>query len=188
MSNRTATITIIVIAIVLILLGIGYWWYMSHIATSGTQNGGTGTSQGFSPLNRSGGQNSSTNTNLGSSGKNKGNQQGVIGQTNPIPVLRLLSNTPVGGYMASTTGTTTVMRWIDRGRGDVYQTKNNTLAVETISNTLLPRLYNSLWNAAGNAFIGQTLQDNSETPTSIYAQLQPQTGTSTAFYRSNRNK
>jgi len=154
---------------------------MSHLSTPGPITNSSNPT-GFVPLNRdsgSGSQSSSTGNGSITNSTTTGNQQIGTIKTNPIPVLRLLSNTPVGGYAASTTGTTTVMRWVDRGRGNVYQTRGDTLNITTLSNTLLPRLYNSSWNKDLTAFIGQTLQDDSETPTSIYAQLQSRAITST---------
>lgn len=142
-----------------------------------TNNEETG---GFAPFGRtptggrqtgSGGTSATTTTSDG------------IGQMK-LPALRLLSNNPVGGYGASTTASTTVVRWIDRGRGNVYEARYDSSEIKTLSNTILPKMYESIWNKNLTAFIGSILE-NDETSVTLYAELKPrptpkQQGTTTA--------
>ncbi len=175
MTNRSAIITIVVVLLLAVIAGGGYWYYLSQPHTTG-QTGGTSTTGGFIPLNRSGSGSGQGGTTTGG-GQGGGvtistsTQQGGVRQTNPVPILRLLSNTPVGGYGINTVGTTTFVRWIDRGRGNIYEVVENSFNLTTISNTLLPRVINSMWNASLTTFIGPTLQNNNENPTYIYAAL-----------------
>ncbi len=171
MSSKSTVKLIIFLVLIAAILGVGYWLYMLKTHPAALPTSPTNGSGGFAPLSRSGisGQTSSSTSNYKTT-----NNGGVAQQTNPIPVLRLLSDTPVGGYGASTTASTTLVRWIDRGRGNIYEAKGNTLAIATLSNTLLPKVYNSIWNKAITAFIGPTIQGDSETPTYIYAELNNQ--------------
>jgi len=99
-----------------------------------------------------------------------------------LPALRELSGTPVGGFGIFSTKSTTTLRWVDRGRGNVYEIINNSPSVTTLSNTIVPRIYESLWNQNQSAFIGAMLQSNDE-PAFIYGRLEaqslPKIGTST---------
>ena len=172
-------VTSIVVIIILIILGVGAYWYfiMRPFPTSepiplSSPSG----SPGFQPINRPvapGGQSAST---TGQSGQTSTNQP--LKQT-PIPVLRLLSATPVGGYGSMTTASTTIAEWIGRGRGNVYQADEKSSIIATLSNTVVPRMYQSLWNKSLTAFIGSLLQDGG-TVGSIYAELVHQTATSSA--------
>ncbi len=179
MSPKTFLKILIVIAIV-VLIALVIWFFFFS-APQGTTNGLRGNSDGFSPLNTGtiGGVSGNTQNQGGNNSTSTGN---VSGYTNPIPVLRLLSDTPIGGYTASTTGTTTLIRWIDRGRGNILEAKSNTLDISTLSNTLLPRVYTSSWNKAATAFIGATLESGATTPYYIYTEIRAVDGTSTANF------
>jgi hypothetical protein len=102
----------------------------------------------------------------------------AVGQ---IPALRQLSTTPVGGMMASTTASSTIVRWIDRGVGHIYQAYSENIAITEISNTTIPRVYESYWNKKADALIFRTIQEDSDVVTSFYTELKKiNTGTSTA--------
>ena len=167
----------IVIVVILAALGAGaYWYFMVRPfqfpeTTVTPSNGATG----FQPIGRTvpfSGQGTTTAQN---------NQNKPVQTQNqaPIPTLRELSATPVGGYGAMVTASTTVAEWIDRGRGNVYQAYQNSLIINTLSNTLVPRMYESVWNKGLTAFIGSLLQDGDTAPSAVYAQLIAQ-ATSTA--------
>jgi len=100
--------------------------------------------------------------------------------TTKIPSLRLLSNTPVGGYGASTTASTTIVRWVDRGRGNIYEAHGDSSSIITLSNTVVPKVYNSLWTKKLTAFVGQTLESSSDSVNTIFAELRTRTPTTTA--------
>lgn len=107
-----------------------------------------------------------------------------------MPKLRLLSATPVGGMFASTTrmkspgitGTTTdatIVRFVDRGAGHIFQANNLEMNISKISNTTLPKIYESYWNKNLTAVIFRYLKVNTDTVTSFYSEIRP-TATSTA--------
>lgn len=159
------------VILALILAGFAYWYFFFHgpgsiITPSVT--GGNNSGGGFTPFGRIGG-------NSGTSTSNNGNQNAT---TTPIvqvkiSTLRRLSDTPIGGYAASTTASTTLVRWIDRGKGNVYELSENSTNVVTLSNTILPRVFESVWNKTMGAFIGVTLQAGANTSSLLYAQILP---------------
>ncbi len=176
--SRKLLISISAIAIVLILIAFAYWYFLLHPSnqTTGTSNS---PSTGYSPFGRT------------PSGSNQGTSTGNTVTNSPsapvaiqIPALRLLSATPVGGYAASTTASTTVVRWIDRGRGNVLQATEDSLDIQTLSNTLLPKMYQSVWGKGLNSLIGSVLADDDATVSTLYAAMVPQsTSTASAPYR-----
>ncbi len=167
MTNRT--LIIILSAIVIIAIGFGAFWFMSHNEFGQSTTGIATTSPLFVPLNRPGQSVTGKNGQSGNTNNNTyATTSSPVGQ---IPVLRLLSNTPIGGYAASTTASTTVVHWIDRGRGTIYEAKENSLNITTLSTTILPRIYTSVWNTNISAFVGMMLPNNTSAPSTVYAAL-----------------
>ncbi len=179
---KKTTILIISIIILLIASGIAYWYLFfngpgSNIDDPSINNEGGG----FVPLNRPISENNQQNTNPSTETPDVSPSPAPLNKK--IPSLRLLSNTPVGGYGASTTPDiasttkikgskgTTVVRWIDRGRGNIYETRGDTSDVLTISNTVLPRVYESIWNKNLTSFIGTLFTEDAPLPNVILAQL-----------------
>jgi hypothetical protein len=130
---KTSTKIIIIIFFLLLAAGGAYWYLFFYGPGNEIEpvvSGGT--TGGFIPLNSPSGG-GTVNTNPNSTTTDNTDPDPLTGTSttpiseNPIPYLRLLSNTPVGGYGASTTASTTVVRWIDRGRGNVLETKGDSL-------------------------------------------------------------
>lgn len=177
---KTSTKIILTIFMLLLIAGGAYWYLFFYGPGNKVEpvvpNGTTG---GFVPLTPPGSSipvNGGNNTNSTSTSPDSSpvaSSSPVV--EIPIPRLRLLSNSPIGGYGASTTASTTVVRWIDRGRGNVFEAKGNSLEIETLSNTILPRMYQSVWNKTLTAFIGSLLNNSSDVPTTVYAKLNVQT-------------
>ena len=164
-----------IIAVIIILLagaGFAFWYFfMNGPGSSLTPAVNVTGTPGYTPFGRipqpaNGPITTSTTTNNGATTINQ--NPGVNG---PIPTLRMLSGTPVGGYGASTTASTTIIRWLDRGKGDIYEAAGDSTTVTTLSNTTLPRVYQSVWNKTLTAFVGSMLPDGGVTPTTIYAEL-----------------
>lgn len=99
-----------------------------------------------------------------------------------IPKLRLLSRDPVAGMIAFETIATTsdtfindlgaeaapttteiVFRYMERGTGHIYETKENSLTKQRISNTTIPKVYNALFNTDGTKLLLRYLDLNNET-------------------------
>ena len=150
-------------------MALAVFWYFFMRGGTGTSNQqGTGNEQsGFTPFGRTGtGNQTSTSTPNATATSTPGE---VV-----IPTLRLLSDTPIGGYGASTTASTTVVRWIDRGRGNILEAREDSLDITTLSNTLLPKTYESMWTSTLNGFIGSILGDDDETISTVFASIVPQ--------------
>lgn len=173
-------IIFVTVIIILGLIGATLWFYFVYKPTHlpGINNGDIETPQGYTPLNNNGpfptnNQGSSTtptNTSISTSSSPAMN--------NTVPIMRNLSSTPIGGFGVKTTmptrtgkvGTTTV-RWIDRGRGNVFETIGGKLEITTVSNTLLPRVNMSWWNSNINAFVAQYTNTTNDTITTVTANI-----------------
>ncbi len=164
MKNRNTKI-IIAFIIILLLATVAFWFFFLRI-TNPTIPIDENNPQNFSPFG--------TSTRRTNNGQNNGQSNGTSTSSNiPIPILRLLSSTPVGGYGASTTASTTIIRWVDRGRGSILQATEDSLDIIKLSNTLAPRIYQSAWNKSLNAFISTTLVTNSTRIQTTYIEITP---------------
>ncbi len=188
MTRKTLHYFIAFIVIV-IIVALAYWQFFLRDTTSiDTPVTETPDQGGFSPFDRGGPRSSATSTSTQPATTTRAST--ATGTQLKIPALRLLSNTPVSGYGASTTGTvktpiassTTVVRWLDRGRGNVYEARGNTLDITTISNTVVPKMYESLWNKNLTSFMAFGISD-ANTISGIWAELRarimPKASTST---------
>lgn len=178
MKNRGTIITITVIVVLLVSGGL-YWYFLTRPNTVSVTGGapssaGSAFPSGFQPLNRPG-------NGPGGPAGGSGQSQGTAGQAAntgvaplQLPVLRLLSDSPVGGYGTADSGASTTVRWIDRGRGNIYEADYSSADITTLSNTLVPRIYQSAWNADLSAAIAWMIPSGTETPSAVYAKLIPQ--------------
>ncbi len=177
---------IIIFTVLLLLIAGGVYWYMFFYGPgNGTlqtnQNPNNGSSGGFVPI---GGkmvdqQNTTTpDTNQTTEATSSSNQSTISNEK--APSLRQLSQEPVGGYGASTTASTTIIRWIERGRGNVLETKGDSTEIATLSNTVIPRMYESVWSKDLGALIGTIIPANSDTPNVVYAKLNKQASSTQA--------
>ena len=176
MSAKTVKI-IIGIIIVAAIGGAGYYWYFYVQNPTIDENGDVVSPFEFSPFGRTPAVTQPVTQNPGTQPE----QEAPVVTNEPLklPVLRQLSSTPVAGVSASSTASSTVVRYIDKGTGHIYETSDLTNEIKKISNTTLPKIYESYWNKNLNAFVLRYLRDESDTISNFYAELRT-TGTSTS--------
>jgi len=178
MLRKTSTLIIILVILVLVAFGL-FWFFFIHTGTSNSGTSGNSPTTGFSPFGSTGTSQKGTGTKTPTNNPNTTYPTEVT-----IPALRELSTTPIGGYGATTTASTTIVHWIDRGRGDVLEAREDSLVINTLSNTLLPKTYTSVWSADTYSFVGSILGDDNGTISTIFGALLPQsTSTSATPYR-----
>jgi hypothetical protein len=175
---------IVIILILLIATAATYWYYLFYVpAPHVTVTAGNGDINGFAPLNsnNAGSQNSSNTNAVPPNTLNVNNSPATAPvSSSGLPVLRLYSNAPIGGYGLSKTATSTNVRWVDRGRGNIYESNSKSAVVNTLSNTLVPRIYQSWWGKDLTAFIAQYVTDSSDTVTTVIANLIKNTAVTTS--------
>ncbi len=174
---------LLIILVVILLIGAGasYWYFFT------TNGEGTGAdienpsdSGGFVPLPRPSNAGSNTPTATPGTPTNSTSTTTDPVVIQKLPALRQISGVPVGGYGASTTPSTTLVRWVDRGRGNVYELASDSSTVVTLSNTIVPRVAESSWNRNATAFIGTLLSDTGADSNVVFAELQKETATGSA--------
>ena len=169
-NKNTKTLLWIIISLIVVVFIVVVLWFFFFRNTNTTPSTGVGTDTGtgFSPFGTtsSGGGKAGKGTTATSTHPIQAGTPGT-----PLPTLRLLSDTPVGGYGASTTASTTVVRWVDRGRGNILEAREDSWNIQTLSNTLVPRIYESAWNKDLSAFVASLLPSGSNVPTIVYANL-----------------
>lgn len=97
----------------------------------------------------------------------------------PVPRLRKLSSEPAAGAVAFNVGTTTVIRFIEKGTGNVYEAKSNSVSIERLTNTTIPKIVRALWLPNGSGFVAQTLLDESEIIETSFVRLSKAAASST---------
>jgi hypothetical protein len=169
---------LIILIIIAIVAAIGYFFFFMTPAAGTSTAGNTDSSSPFTTFDR-GGVSTSTKPAQGTTGSSVTTGTGAA--TAPkLPILRQLYATPVGGIGASSTASTSLVRFIDRGTGHVYEAPADSAVVSKISNTMLSRVYESYWNAAANAFVLRYLKADSDAVTTFYAELQSVASVSTS--------
>lgn len=99
------------------------------------------------------------------------------GGTNAVvPRLRQITIEPVGGagiFDITNTDKTksTIIRYIQRADGNIFETRTDTMAVNRISNKTIPKIYGAIWGSAGDVVITRQLKDDNETIESFAAKL-----------------
>jgi hypothetical protein len=99
---------------------------------------------------------------------------GEIGEI-PPPTANLfrLSDTPVAGAVVFKSGTQTIVRYVDRGTGHIYDINLTTLAKTRITNETLPKIYEAYFRPDGNAVLLRSLNDNSDVIENLALTLTP---------------
>jgi len=175
--SRKISYIIIIIAILAVIGGVAYFFlYANKPAPSG------GATTGQSPFNPFG--SSGTNNNQGSkTGVNNGTSSVITnGYVYQWPKVREIWSTPIGGFVASSTASSssTFVRFVDRGTGYVYSMNAASSAPATISNTTVPLVYESYWNKNAMSGIFRYIKEGSDDITNFYVQLRP-TATTTSI-------
>lgn len=172
---------IITIVVILALIGAGvyYWFFYTKVPSQNNVVNNVDTE--FNPIT-SGGLPENTNNQADNNNENDTSSDQNTDSNNSnefkLPKLRQISSAPVAGYMASSTASSSVVRFIDRGTGHVYEANNISEGIIKISNTTLPKIYEAYGNKNGTNFIFRYLKNDSDIISNFYAELR-KTGTST---------
>ena len=175
---------IILIFILIILLlagGIYYFFFYQSSPLSLIDTEETKTT-GFSPINRA---SITTPRNTPISATSTDRSPNTFAQQTKLPALRHLSTTPIGGFMASSTASSTVVRFVDRGVGHIYESSSITDEIRKISNTTIPRVYESYWNKNLNTAVFRYMKDETDTISNFYAEIRPIKTSTSTFVTSN---
>ncbi|MBI5126288.1 MAG: hypothetical protein HZA80_00785 [Candidatus Taylorbacteria bacterium] len=183
---KKSTASLLIFIVLLILGGIGWYVYTTKIAP---QTGTTGTDPfgGFNPLGGTGSTAVPANNQVPTT---PDSPTTTTPTPTKLPLLRQLTITPVAGAMASTTASSTIVRYVDRGVGHIYEISLTSNDSQKITNTTIPRVYTTTWNRQGTAVILRYIKEGSTIISNFYADIippkkivassSPKTATSTA--------
>ncbi|HEY9583859.1 MAG TPA: hypothetical protein VJI66_02775 [Candidatus Paceibacterota bacterium] len=165
--------TLIIILVLTIIGGIYYWFFYNQTPQIDTTTTSTSTPRGFSPFQRK----PEPTPEITATTTIEEPEPIVENKPLELPKLRQLSATPISGMSASSTASSSVVRFIDRGTGHVYEASSITDEIKKISNTTLPRIYESYWNKNLNAFVLRFIKDETDTITNFYAEIRSNAST-----------
>lgn len=103
----------------------------------------------------------------------------VISTDQPVPRLRKISGEPVAGAVIFNVGTTSVVRFVEKGTGNVYEAKSDTVAIQRLTNTTIPKIIRASWLPNGSGFLAQTLVPENELIETSFVKLNKNTASST---------
>jgi hypothetical protein len=155
---------ILLIIGIVVVVGVAAFFILKPAQTNNgdASNTDTGFSfKDFLPF----GKNNSPETNGNTTSNTNNNQEvGVtnVGLNQPVPKLRKISTEPVAGAAIFNIGTTTVVRFVEKGTGNVYEAKSNSNRIERLTNTTIPRIIRAFWLPDGSGFLAQTIMPESE--------------------------
>ncbi|MEK7662303.1 MAG: hypothetical protein AAB355_02290 [Patescibacteria group bacterium] len=89
--------------------------------------------------------------------------------------IRVLSRTPVSGFTIINNASTTLVRYVERATGHIYEIAANESAGKRITNTTIPRVGEAIFASGGDTVLLRYLNDNGTTIETYSAKI-PQGG------------
>ena len=148
--NKTSTI-ILTSILLIIVLGLSVYFLF------GEKNAGTSSLRSVLPFGLGG-----ENTQNGPVTPPNNSEQ--VPAVENIPTveangLQKISDGPVSGFTIVTQGSSTIIRFMDRGTGNIFDFDTITNVKKRITNTTIPKAVSVSWGERGNTFIAQTIKD-----------------------------
>lgn len=132
-----------------------------------------------------------TRTESGPDTDNQGSAENKEG----VPILRQISDKPVAGGIAFNNGSSTYIRYVERGTGHIVETDADSFESAKISNTTIPKVPQAIWSPAGQTVVIRYLKDGANKISSFSANIIKATTTQdvsknpkSAFLPSNINQ
>jgi hypothetical protein len=95
-------------------------------------------------------------------GEEKGGGENIGDTNTPVPRVRKISSEPVAGAVVFNVGTTSVVRFVEKGTGNVYEARSDTVKIDRLTNTTIPKIVRAYWLPDGSGFLAQTLMTEYE--------------------------
>jgi hypothetical protein len=174
---------LLIIGILVIVGGVAlFFWRKNSPTTTGGEGGFS--FRNFLPFGNSeesSNDNAGGENNNGNNGDENGNDpgSGTPFQTNsPLTKLRRISEGPVAGAVMLNSGSTTIVRFIEKATGNIYEARSDSAVVKRLTNTTIPKVIRAFWLPAGDSLLAQTVSEDDLIETS-YLKLKPFKATST---------
>ncbi len=154
--NKKTYITIFIALVVTLVVLIGYYFISPSNPTEG--GGGLNTFKNFFPF---GGDDFTENTPTEENNTNNENTENPI--NNVEDRLRKLSSEPVSGAGTLDTKAGTVVRYIEKATGHIFEVELFSPRQGRISNTTIPKVYDAVWGNKNDSLISRYLKEDDET-------------------------
>ncbi|MEO8637928.1 MAG: hypothetical protein ABI430_03445 [Candidatus Taylorbacteria bacterium] len=182
MPPQKSKLKIVIIAIlILVIIGfIAYYFFFGRNKGSVSVVPANDSQVTFTIGNQDIGINQGTGVSTSTSANTSSGQTIVTG-SGIIPKLRKISANPVAGAIAKKivvdTKVSTIVRYIERATGNVYETDTNSWNLKRISNTTIPKIVEAIWGKDANSLYIRRILDGTEDIETYYARLRPGTTT-----------
>lgn len=150
---------ILLIVGILAIVGVVAFLILSSKPASETGEGSGFSIRQFLPFGK-GSEPAAVPSNTSNNGTEEPSQN--VGAGQPISRLRKISSEPVAGAVIFNVGTTSVVRFVEKGTGNVYEARSDSNYIQRLTNTTLPKILRVFWLPNGNSFLAQTLIPETE--------------------------
>ncbi len=99
-----------------------------------------------------------------------------------IPKLRQVSKVPTTGATIQNATTSTIIRFIERATGHIYETTTDSLDTKQISVTTIPKLQKAQWGGSLDELVIQYIKDEGETIKTFYGKIATSSTLSGVFF------
>lgn len=111
--------------------------------------------------------------------ENINTDENQISNNEPIPRLRKISSEPVSGAVIFNSGASSIVRFVEKGTGNVYEARSDSNSVLRLTNTTIPKIIRAFWLPNGSGFLAQTLLNGSEIIETSFVKLNKNAATTT---------
>lgn len=95
----------------------------------------------------------------------------ISGVVPAYPVLRQISFVPTAGAIASSTASSTVIRYIERASGHIYETERDSFSTTKISSVTIPKVHEALWTPDARRLLVRYLREGEVSIRTFYAKI-----------------
>lgn len=154
--NKISKNKIIILIITAMILASVLFYFWRNRPNQGNL---TDNSSGLFPIEND----DNGNVNSSVSVPNSGGQDSSS-RENDLPILRQISNRPVAGGISFENKDLdlTIIRYVDRGTGHIYETTDQSLEETKLSNTTIPKVLQSVWSPGGQSVVMRYLNEGTE--------------------------
>ncbi|OHB14881.1 MAG: hypothetical protein A2431_02960 [Candidatus Zambryskibacteria bacterium RIFOXYC1_FULL_39_10] len=171
-----------ILLIIGILIVIGIAVFMIFFSAPATETGESRVGFSIRDYLPFGNSDNTSNNASTTDQNNNGNQDDNIVTTlsnQPIQELRKISNEPVAGAIVFNIGTTSVVRFVEKGTGNVYEARSDSNQILRLTNTTIPKIVRAFWLPSGSGFLAQTLMAENEIIETNFVKLNKNQASST---------
>lgn len=172
-------LTIILILILIAAFGVGLFWFFNK------QQGDAGSNFSISnyfPFGQ-GSPNITPPSGNGGGGSGSGTSTNTNSSSTPstyVPDLWKISDNPQSGAVIFGDGLDATARYLDKATGNVFESNLSGTRNKRVTNTTIPKVYETVWAADGDSLVLRYAPDNTDTIKSLYAKISASTGTTTS--------